>query len=99
MYSNEFKKTEQNPQPSNAYFMMFSFENVNYLRSTEGLHITDGWRDQHFVYNSRVNAKVQQYDIKMFCFFSRYSQKDVCPEKGDRFNCKVLLTAMRGSSI
>ena len=35
MYSNEFKKTEKNPQPSNAYFMMFSFENVNYLRSTE----------------------------------------------------------------
>ena len=29
----------------------------------------DGWRDQHFVYNSKVNTKVQQYDIKMFCFF------------------------------
>ena len=37
MYSNEFKQSEKNPQPSNAYFMMFSFENVNYLRSTEGL--------------------------------------------------------------
>ena len=45
MYSNEFKQSEKNPQPSNAYFMMFSFENVNYLRSTEGLNITDGWRD------------------------------------------------------
>ena len=44
MYSNEFKQSEKNPQPSNAYFM-FSFENVNYLRSTEGLNITDGWRD------------------------------------------------------
>ena len=35
----------QRLQPSNAYFMMFSPKNVNYLRSTEGLHITDGWRD------------------------------------------------------
>ena len=39
------------------------------MRSTEGLHITDEWRDQHFVYNSKVNTKVQQYDIKMFWFF------------------------------
>ena len=30
-------KVKKNPQPNNAYFMMFSFENVNYLRSTEGL--------------------------------------------------------------
>ena len=27
---------------------------LNYLRSTEGLHIKDGWRDQHFVYNSNA---------------------------------------------
>ena len=38
-------KVKKNPQPSNAYFMMFSFENVNYLRGTERLHITDGWHD------------------------------------------------------
>ena len=32
----------------------------HYLRGTEGLHITDGWRDLRLVYSRNVNTKVQQ---------------------------------------
>ena len=51
------------------------FWNVKYLRGTEWLHITDGWRELRLVYSRNVNTKVQQHDIGnvlgFFCSISR----------------------------
>ena len=46
----------------------------HYLRGTEGLHITDGWRDEHLIYSRNVKTKPQQHDIEMLCLFALFQE-------------------------